>query len=94
MLLNLWSSKRSFKPYQNAHDLVKEAGVKGKNHVILNQKVSRKILLDYLLSNRTILKASPKAFLTKMKGIKLMIPAKEKKPDNQISIIYFFNKEG
>ena len=41
----LWSSKRYFKPYQKEHDLVKEAGVKGTKHVILNQKSSDKNLV-------------------------------------------------
>ena len=56
---------RSFKPYQNEHETVKETREKGKKkHVTLTEKFSMKILFHYpltfLSSNPKITKAFPK----------------------------------
>ena len=58
---------RSFKPYQNEHETVKETREKGKKkHVTLTEKFSMKILFHYaptlLSSNPRIIKAFPKTF--------------------------------
>ena len=59
----LCREKISFKPYQNEHNWVKEAGENGKKCVQLTQKFQWKsfsnIPLYFLLSNATILKAFP-----------------------------------
>ena len=56
---------RSFKPYQNEHETVKETREKGKKkHVTLTEKFSMKILFHYpltfLSSNPKIIKAFSK----------------------------------
>ena len=77
---NLCRVRRSFKPYQNEHDSVKETGEKGKNHVTLTRKFPQKSCftthLPFLSPNPKILKAFPKTFPTKMKLTKC--PAKAK----------------
>ena len=77
---NLCRVKRSFKPYQNEHDSVKETGEKAKNHVTLTRKFPQKSCftthLPFLSPNPKILKAFPKTFPTKMKLTKC--PAKAK----------------
>ena len=82
MLANLCRLKRSFKPYQNEHDLVKENREKGNKPFNIDLKISTKILfqstgLPFLSSEPKILKAFPKTFPTKMKPTKS--PTKEKK---------------
>ena len=81
MSANLCRVKRSFKPYQNERDSVKETGEKGKkNHVTLTPKFPWKSCfthLPFLSSNSKILKAFPKTIPSKVKLNEF--PAKEKK---------------
>ena len=42
-LANLFRVKRSFKPYQNEHDSVKEAGEMGKKACNIDPKITMKI---------------------------------------------------
>ena len=79
---------RSFKPYKNEHETVKETREKGKKkHVTLTEKFSMKILFHYpltgtfLSSNPKIIKLSQKLLPTKMKPTKC--PAKEKNWGNE-----------
>ena len=73
--------KRSFKPYQNEHNSVKDTGERGKKPCNIDLKISMKILfhchLPFLSPNPKILKAFPKTLPTKMKPTKC--PAREKK---------------
>ena len=77
---NLCRVKRSFKPYQNEHDSVKETGEKAKNHVTRTRKFPRKSCFTthppFLSPNPKILKAFLKTLPTKMKLTKC--PAKAK----------------
>ena len=79
---NLCRVKRSFKPYQNEHDSVKETGEKAKNHVTLTRKFPQKSCftthLPFLSPNPKILKAFPKTFPTKMKLTKINAQQKQK----------------
>ena len=76
--------KRSFKPYQNKHNSVKNTGENAKKPCNIDLKISMKILLYYthlpfLSSNPKILKGLSKTFHTKMKPINTHIAAKERK---------------
>ena len=73
MSANLCRVKRSFKPYQNEHNSVKDTREKGKKKKTCNidLKISMKILFHYppppfLSSNPKILKAFLKTFPTKL----------------------------
>ena len=77
---NLCKVKRSFKPYQNEHNSVKDTEKKAKNHVTLTWKSPWKSCsiahLPFLSPNPKILKAFLKTLPTKMKPTKC--PAREK----------------
>ena len=77
MSANFCRVKRSFKPYQNEHNLVKDTGERGKKPRNIDLKISMKIFfhcpLPFLSPNPKILKTLP----TKMKTTKC--PAREKK---------------
>ena len=79
--VNLCRVKRSFKPYQNEHNSVKDTGEKSKKPRDKDLKISMKILcithLPFLSPNPKILKAFLKSLPTKMKPTKC--PAREKK---------------
>ena len=96
MSANLCRVKRSFKPYQNERDSVKETGEKGKkNHVTLTQKFPWKSCfthLPFLSSNSKILKAFPKTIPSKVKLNKF--PAKEKKKMGHEKTREFMKRRG
>ena len=79
MSANLHRVKRSYKPYQNEHNSVKDTGAKGKKPCNMDLKISMKILFHcpptFLSPNPKILKAFLKTFPTKMKPTKC--PAKK-----------------
>ena len=82
MSANLCRRKRSFKPYQNEHNSVKDTRrLKAKNHVTFPRKFPRKSCstthLLFLSFNPKILKVFPKTFPTKMKPTKY--PARREK---------------
>ena len=81
--------QRLFKPCQNDHDSVKEAGEKFEGHEKLIQKFQRKSSaithLLFLPSNPTILKAFRKTIPTQMKPYKC--PEKKDKKIKDISKI-------
>ena len=76
---NLWREKRSFKPYQNEHNSVKDSGEKGKKpcNVKISMKSCSSTHLPFLSFNPKILKAFLKTFPTKMKPTKC--PGEKKK---------------
>ena len=75
---NLCRVKRSFKPYQNEHNSVKDTGERSKKiHVTLTWKSCSIAHLPFLSPNPKILKAFLKTLPTKMKPTKC--PAREKK---------------
>ena len=78
---NLCRVKRSFGPYQNEHNSVKDTREKGKKHVTLTQKLPWKSCstthLPFLSPNPKILKVFLKTFPTKIKPTKCS--TKEKK---------------
>ena len=78
---NLCRVKRSLKPYQNEHNLVKDTGEGSKKHVTLTWISPRKSCslahLPFPSPNPKILKAFLKTLPTKMKPTKC--PAREKK---------------
>ena len=75
---NLCRVKRSFKPYQNEHNSVKDTRERSKKPCDTDLKISMKILFHCSLSpNPKILKAFLKTLPTKTKPTKC--PAREKK---------------
>ena len=77
----MYRVKRSFKPYQNEHNSVKDTGETSKKPRDIDLKISMKIFsiayLPFLSPNPKILKAFLKALATKIKPTKC--PAREKK---------------
>ena len=73
------SVKRSFKPYQNEHNSVKDTGEKGKKpcNIKSSMKSCSTTDLHFLPSNPKILTAFLKNFSTKMKPTKC--PGEKKK---------------
>jgi len=74
--------KRSFNPYQNEHNSVKDTGERSKKPRDIDLKISMKIFfhcshLPFLSPNPKILKAFLKTIPTKIKPTKY--PAREKK---------------
>ena len=66
--LNVCRVKRSFKPYKNEHNSVKDTGEKGKKPCDIDLKIAMKILFYYPLSpNTKILKTFLKTFPSKIK---------------------------
>ena len=58
--LNVCRVKRSFKPYKNEHNSVKDTGEKGKKPCDIDLKIATKLLFYYPLSpNTKILKTFP-----------------------------------
>ena len=83
MSANLCRVKRSFKPYQNEHNSVKDTGEKGKKPCNIGLKISMKSCsiahLPFLSSNCKILKVFLKTYPTKGKATKC--PVREKKSE-------------
>ena len=75
MSAKLCGMKRTFKPYQNEHDSVKESALKAKKHVTLTRKSFFTAHLLFVSSSPKILKAFTRNFPTKMKPTKY--PGKE-----------------